>query len=147
MRRRAGRRPPPCSPSRDEHGKTSFAVQYLFSSPSCCEKNRHVCRVKKKCCPGYLAFWTYFLCCTLFRSQLVWVTRRLLLQPSVRLISVKAPPVHFSNKPMVCLAGQAAIKLIFVFHFAPMPHIRCVMRSPVFTLSGQRPNLVKATET
>lgn len=44
-----------------------------------------------------LVLRTYVLCCTLLRSQLVWVTGRHLLQPSVRLISVKAPPVHFQT--------------------------------------------------
>lgn len=93
------------------------------SSASCCGHSGHVCRVKKSYCLGYLAIWSYFLCCTLLRSRLAWVTRRHLLQPSVRLVSAKAPPVHF--KQANSMFGWPSCHQTDLFF--PEPHIRFVM--------------------
>lgn len=96
-----------------------------FPSPSCCGQSGHVCRVKQASLSRISGSTdqNFFVApsCSLFRMPASLVITRHVLQPSVKLVTAKAPAVCFSNKPMACLAITVATKL-FSLGF-PSSHI------------------------
>lgn len=86
----------------------------LLSSPSCSGQSGHVCRVNQEMLSRISGSRDRLSLLHPSQESPSLVTRRHLLQPSVRLVSVKAPSVHFQTSQW-CLAISAtvfAVKLI-----------------------------------